>query len=64
MGADLQRLFWEEAELLDRLYRILERSFQQGIARAKRDRVSHRMAAMAIGVNVVQSAKRTRALFP
>ncbi|MVT66092.1 glutamate dehydrogenase [Bradyrhizobium pachyrhizi] len=61
---DLQRLFWEEAEVFDRLYRILERSFQQVIARAKRDRISHRMAAMAIGVNVVQSAKQTRGLFP
>lgn len=61
---DLQRLFWEEAEVFDRLYRILERSFQQTIARAKRDRISHRMSAMAIGVNVVQSAKRTRGLFP
>lgn len=61
---DLQRLFWEEAEVFDRLYRILERSFQQTIARARRDRISHRMAAMAIGVGVVQSAKRTRGLFP
>lgn len=61
---DLQRLFWEEAEVFDRLYRILERSFQQTIARARRDRISHRMAAMAIGVHVVQSAKRTRGLFP
>lgn len=61
---DLQRLFWEETEVFDRLYRILERSFQQTITRAKRDRISHRMAAMAIGVSVVQSAKRTRGLFP
>lgn len=61
---DLQRLFWEEAEVFDRLYRILERSFQQVIARAKRDRISHRMAAMAIGVSMVQSAKQTRGLFP
>lgn len=61
---DLQRLFWEEAEVFDRLHRILERSFQQTIARARRDRISHRMAAMAIGVSVVQSAKRTRGLFP
>lgn len=61
---DLQRLFWEETEVFDRLYRILERSFQQVIARAKRDRISHRMAAMAIGVSVVQSAKHTRGLFP
>lgn len=61
---DLQRLFWEEAEVFDRLYRILERSFQQTIARAKRDRISHRMAATAIGVSLVQGAKRTRGLFP
>lgn len=61
---DLQRLFWEEAEVFDRLYRILERSFQQTIVRAKRDRISYRMAAMAIGVGLVQSAKRTRGLFP
>ncbi|MBB4365212.1 glutamate dehydrogenase (NAD(P)+) [Bradyrhizobium sp. CIR18] len=61
---DLQRLFWEEAEVFDRLYRILERSFQQVIARAKRDHISHRIAAMAIGVSVVQSAKHTRGLFP
>lgn len=61
---DLQRLFWEEAEVFDRLYRILERSFQQVIARARQDRISHRMAAMAIGVSVVQSAKQTRGLFP
>jgi len=61
---DLQRLFWEEAEVFDRLYRILERSLQQVIARAKRESISHRMAAMAIGVNVVQSAKNTRGLFP
>lgn len=60
---DLQRLFWEEAEVFDRLYRILERSFQQVIARAKRDRISNRMAAMAIGVSVVQSAKRARGFF-
>lgn len=61
---DLQRLFWEEAEVFDRLYRILERSFQQVIARARRDGISHRLAAMAIGVSVVQSAKSTRGLFP
>ncbi|KWV58338.1 glutamate dehydrogenase [Bradyrhizobium macuxiense] len=61
---DLQRLFWEEGEVFDRLYRVLERSFQQTIARAKRDRIPHRTAAMAIGVSVVQSAKQTRGLFP
>lgn len=61
---DLQRLFWEETEVFDRLYRILERSYQQMITRARRDGISHRMAALAIGVGAVQSAKRTRGLFP
>ncbi|MET4043866.1 glutamate dehydrogenase/leucine dehydrogenase [Bradyrhizobium sp. RT6a] len=61
---DLQRLFWEQAEVFDRLYRILERSFQQTITRAKHDRISNRMAATAIGIDVVQGAKRTRGLFP
>jgi glutamate dehydrogenase (NAD(P)+) len=61
---DLQRLFWEEAEVFDRLYRILDRSFQRMLDRAKRDNVSNRMAAMAIGVSTVSSAKQTRGLFP
>ncbi len=61
---DLQRRFWEQAEVFDRLYRILERSFQQTTTRAKRDRISNRMAATAIGIDVVQGAKRTRGLFP
>ena len=43
---DLQRLFWEEAEVFDRLYRILDRSFQRMLDRAKRDNISHRVAAM------------------
>jgi glutamate dehydrogenase (NAD(P)+) len=61
---DLQRLFWEEAEVFDRLYRILDRSFQRMLDRARRDNVSNRMAAMAIGVSTVASAKKTRGLFP
>lgn len=61
---DLQRLFWEEAEVFDRLYRILDRSFQRMLDRARRDNISNRVAAMAIGVQTVASAKQTRGLFP
>lgn len=61
---DLQQLFWTEPEVRDRLNRILERSFQAVMARAERDRVPHRVAAMAIGVEKVQKAKKTRGLFP
>ena len=32
--------------------------------RAERDQVSHRTAAMAIGVEKVRNAKNTRGLFP
>ena len=40
---DLQRLFWEEAEVFDRLYRILDRSFQRMLDRRERDNVSNRL---------------------
>jgi glutamate dehydrogenase (NAD(P)+) len=61
---DLQQLFWTEPEVRDRLNRILERSFQQVMARVERDGIPHRTAAMAIGVEKVQKAKKTRGLFP
>ena len=50
--------------MFDRLYCILDRSFQRMMERGKRDNISHRMAAMAIGVSTVASAKQTRGLFP
>ncbi|TAK99105.1 MAG: Glu/Leu/Phe/Val dehydrogenase [Rhodospirillaceae bacterium] len=61
---DLQQFFWGEAEVNEKLYGILERAFNQVMNRAERDRVSHRTAAMAIGVEKVRNAKRTRGLFP
>ncbi len=61
---DLQQFFWDEAEVNDRLYRVLQRAFVQVMERAARDRISHRTAAMAIGVAKVRDAKDTRGLFP
>ena len=61
---DLQQFFWDEAEVNDRLYRVLQRAFAQVLARAERDGISHRTAAMAIGVAKVRDAKDTRGLFP
>jgi len=61
---DLQQFFWDEAEVNDRLYRVLQRAFVQVLDRAARDGVSHRTAAMAIGVAKVRDAKRARGLFP
>ena len=61
---DLQQLFWEEDEVQRRLERILDRAFNQVEARARQDGITHRMAALAIGVGKVRDAKATRGLFP
>lgn len=61
---DLQQLFWDRDEVVTRLYRVLDRAFDQVMERATRDRVAHRTAAMAIGVQKVADAKAKRGLFP
>ncbi|MBN9041149.1 MAG: glutamate dehydrogenase [Rhizobiales bacterium 62-47] len=61
---DLQQLFWEEEEVTRREYQILDRAFDLMVKRARQDGVSHRTAAMAIGVEKVRAAKLTRGLFP
>jgi glutamate dehydrogenase (NAD(P)+) len=61
---DLQQLFWEEEEVMRREYHILDRAFETMAARARADKISHRTAAMAIGVEKVRAAKNTRGLFP
>jgi glutamate dehydrogenase (NAD(P)+) len=60
----LQSFLWSEMEVTDKLFRILEHSFTQVIRRAKNDKVSHRTAAMSIGVERVMKAKNVRGLFP
>ncbi|HET7882572.1 MAG TPA: Glu/Leu/Phe/Val dehydrogenase [Acetobacteraceae bacterium] len=61
---DLQQFFWDETEVMSKLYHVLDRAFAQVMGRVERDRVPHRTAAMAIGVEKVRSAKTTRGLFP
>lgn len=61
---DLQQFFWRRAEVLDRLCRLLDDAFRHVLERAARDGISHRTAAMAIGVAKVWQTKRTRGLFP
>ena len=60
----LQSFLWSEMEVTDKLFRILEHSFSQVIRRAKEHKISHRTAAMAIGVERVLKAKSSRGLFP
>lgn len=61
---DLQQLFWNGEEVLRRLYSQLDKAFADVTARADRDAIPNRMAAMAIGVQKVREAKRIRGLFP
>jgi glutamate dehydrogenase (NAD(P)+) len=61
---DLQQFFWDEKEVMTKLYHVLDRAFGQVMKRVEQDNVSHRTAAMTIGVEKVRSAKNTRGLFP
>lgn len=61
---DLQQFFWDEAEVMNKLYHLLSGAFGQVMRRAERDRISTRTAALAIGIAKIRDAKRTRGLFP
>ena len=60
----LQQFFWNESEVMDKLFRILEQAFSTVIKRARDARIPHRVAAMAVGVERVLAAKKARGLFP
>ncbi len=59
-----QQFFWNEMEVTDKLFRILEQAFAAVIKRARDAKIPHRFAAMAIGVERVLAAKQARGLFP
>jgi glutamate dehydrogenase (NAD(P)+) len=61
---DLQCLFWSEAQVNDKLRQLLDGTFAQVSQRAAMERISMRMAALAIGVERVRAGKRLRGLFP
>jgi glutamate dehydrogenase (NAD(P)+) len=60
----LQQFFWNETEVTDKLFRILEQAFTAVTKRAREGKIPHRVAAMAIGVERVLAAKQVRGLFP
>ena len=61
---NMQNFSWTEIEINDRLYRILEKAFQDVLYFTKRHGLWMRDAALAIGVNKVIQAKCARGLFP
>ena len=61
---DLQSFFWNESEVVDRLFRILENAFTQTLNMSRKNKISMRMAALSLGVQRVHQAKKMRGLFP
>jgi glutamate dehydrogenase (NAD(P)+) len=61
---DLQSFFWNESEVVDKLFRILETAFTQTLNLSRKNKISMRMAALVLGIQRVHQAKKTRGLFP
>ena len=60
----LQSFFWNESEVTDRLFRVLEQSFGAMMKRVREEKIPHRLAALANGVQRVLKAHQDRGLFP
>ncbi len=61
---DLQSFFWSESEVVDKLFRILENAFSQTLNLSRKNKISMRHAALALGIQRVHQAKKMRGLFP
>ena len=61
---DIQRLFWEEDEVINKLKRLLQKTFDEVYELSVVRHVDLRTAAMMIGVGRVAEAKRLRGLYP
>ncbi len=61
---DLQRYFWNETEINDRLRTIMSRSFKEVLAIASEKKIDMRTAAMVLGVKRVSEAVMVRGLYP
>ncbi|MDX2084042.1 MAG: Glu/Leu/Phe/Val dehydrogenase [Candidatus Melainabacteria bacterium] len=61
---DIQHLFWTEKEVIDKLYYLIEKAFNDVYQLSQEKRVDTRMAAMMLGVGRVAEAKKLRGLYP
>ena len=59
-----QHIAWTENEVRLKLEQILTTSFRDVTAAAKRQGVSHRLAALMLGIKRVAETKELRGLFP
>jgi glutamate dehydrogenase (NAD(P)+) len=61
---DLQSFFWSEAEVLDKLFRLLEQAWLQTLNLSRKRKISMRFAALSLGIQRVSDAKVIRGLYP
>jgi len=61
---DTQKFFWDLSQVQQQLERIMLRAFREVMAQVKEKGVSHRMAALMIGISRVAEAMRFRGLYP
>ncbi len=61
---DLQSFFWNETEVTDKLFRILEGAFAQTLNLSRKEKLSMRQAALSLGISRVREAKNVRGVFP
>jgi len=61
---DTQNFFWDLQEVNRQLRRIMTEAFREVLGLAAERKVSHRMAALMIGISRVAEAMRFRGLYP
>jgi glutamate dehydrogenase (NAD(P)+) len=61
---NLQELIWSEEEVLDRLTRIMQRSFKEVMEISLSKKIPMRTAALALGIGRVAEATRLRGIYP
>lgn len=61
---DLQRFFWDEAEVDSRLNTIMRKAFHEVLSISEEKKIDMRTAAMVLGVKRVADAVSVRGLYP
>ncbi|PQJ28393.1 Glu/Leu/Phe/Val family dehydrogenase [Rubritalea profundi] len=61
---NLQRFQWSEQEVLTKLDTMMAKAFDRVITFAQRNKLPHRVAALALGIKEVANVKKQRGLFP
>lgn len=61
---DLQRLFWEESDVNQRLETIMKRSFNQVLSTSQEYKTDMRTAALIVAVDRVADATKLRGIYP